>query len=120
MDKIQAINNFFNGYASAYLAGTTPDEKDAPFPRITYEASVGEFNSPTLMPVSLWDRSTSWAKIMKIALQMQSDLDGGKLVRYDGGAVWIKPGTPFMQTMADSDDTIRRIYINLETEYIGG
>lgn len=118
MDKLQALNSFFSKYAEAYMTGTTPD--DAGYPRITYDASVGGFDEPVTMSVSLWDRNTAWTGIMRIALQMQSDLDGGKVITYDDGGVWIKPGTPFMQTVSDPDDTIRRIYINLEIEYIGG
>ena len=44
--------------------------------------------------------------------------NGGKMIPYTGGALWIRRGTPFAQHMADDDDTIRRIYLNLTAEYL--
>jgi hypothetical protein len=55
---------------------------------------------------------------------MQLDIEavigrGGVFQPFDGGSIWIKRGQPFAQRMADdSSDTIRRIVLNIETEFI--
>jgi hypothetical protein len=37
---------------------------------------------------------------------------------YDKGVIWFKKGNPFLQRMADPDDAIRRIVVNIEVEYL--
>lgn len=128
MDKEQAIDAFWNSFdVPAYDENTVPDDRDfeemgvSPFPRITYEVSVNEFGIPTTFYTSIWDKSTGWGRITDIAHKIDSALsNGGKTMPYDGGILWMKKGTPFMQRMADPDDTIRRILINVEIEYLEG
>lgn len=119
MDREQALNAFWNGFCEAYDENTVPE--DAVLPRITYEVAVDEFNNPVSMTASIWDRSRSWASVTALCHTIEDVLrGGGKIVRYDTGAIWIKAGTPFAQRMSDPDDTIRRIVLNIEAEYIGG
>ena len=41
------------------------------------------------------------------------------MIPTDEGAIWIKLGTPWAQRMSDStDDSIRRIVLAIEVEYI--
>jgi hypothetical protein len=43
---------------------------------------------------------------------------GGKIIKCDGGRIWIKRGQPFAQNMGDeSDDLIKRKYLNVTIEY---
>jgi hypothetical protein len=120
MDKEQAINSFWNSFdVPAYDMNTVPD--DAPFPRITYEVTVNEFGNPTTVYASIWDKNTGWGRITGIAHKIDSALsEGGHTVSYDGGIIWLKKGTPFQQRMGDPDDTIRRILVNIEIEYLEG
>lgn len=119
MDKEQAINAFWNAFCKAYDQNTVPE--DATLPRITYELSVAGFDNAVAMSASIWDRSTSWASVTEISKAIEDAIGGGgKIVKYKDGAIWIKPGFPLFQRMSDTDDTIRRIYINIEAEYIGG
>ena len=120
MDREQALHQFWSGFdVPAYDSSTTPD--NAPFPRITYDVTVNEFGIPTSLYGSIWDKNTSWGRIIGIAHKIDSRLsEGGCMVAYDGGVLWIKKGNPFQQRMGDPDDTIRRIIINIEVEYLEG
>jgi hypothetical protein len=92
-----------------------------PFPRITYDVIVNEFGTPTSLYGSVWDRNRGWERITTIAHEIDSRLsEGGQMVSYDGGVLWIKKGNPFQQRMGDPDDTIRRIIVNIEVEYLEG
>lgn len=120
MDKEQAFNSFWNSFdIPAYDASTVPD--DAPFPRITYNLAINEFGLATSLNASIWDKSTGWGRITDIAHRIDSRLsEGGQTVKYDGGMIWIKKGNPFFQRMGDPDDTIRRIVVIIELEYLEG
>lgn len=120
MDREQALHQFWGGFdVPAYDSSTTPD--NAPFPRITYDATINEFGIPTSLYGSIWDKNTSWGRIIGLAHKIDSRLsEGGCVVAYDGGVLWIKKGNPFQQRMGDPDDTIRRIIVNIEVEYLEG
>ena len=118
MTKEQAYHAFLASFNwPVYDENTVPD--DAALPRITYNFSGAEFGDPVAMSISVWDRSTSWASVtaMKDSIYNAIGL-GGKIIRFDGGYIWIKRGQPFSQRMADENDSIRRIYIVLEVEYL--
>lgn len=122
MDKAQALHNFWSSFnLTAYDESTVPTGADAPdFPYITYNVVSDSFGTEVAAYASLWYKSSSWAAITAKADEISAAIGmGGKLVHFDGGALWIKRGTPFAQRMADgNDDTIRRIYINITLEYI--
>lgn len=117
MDKVQALHNFFSSFGVvAYDSNSVPD--DAPFPRITYDVSISEFDDPVSISASIWYRSASWQAITQKAEDiMREVVYGGKLLNSDDGMIWLRRGSPFYQRMNDEDDTIRRIYMNFEVEY---
>lgn len=102
-----------------YAATSVPD--GAEFPYATVEMSVGTFwDGEVPLPVSLWYRGDSEsapnAKAREVSALVGS---GGRVLPCDGGAVWVKRGTPWSQSMGDSaDDKIKRRYLNLTAEYI--
>lgn len=118
MDKEQTLHQFWSSFGvEAYDENSVPD--DAGLPRITYSVTVDGFGETVALTASVWARSTSWKGITEISHRIAQRLsDGGQTIPYDGGLMWVRKGTPFMQRMADSDDSIRRIYINIEVEYI--
>lgn len=114
------IYTFLSGFnIPAYAATSVPD--DVEFPYLTYELVMGDFVDGELaMAVNLWYRGDSEAepnaKAREIAERITS---GGRIIAFDGGAVWIKKGSPFCQSMGDTaDDKIKRRYINLTVEFI--
>lgn len=118
MDKLQALHNFWSGFGiKAYDENSVPD--DAALPRLTYSVSTAGLDEPVIVTASLWYRDTGWTDITQKSFQIEREIGlHGKMLRYDNGYLWIKRGTPFAQRMADEDDTLRRIYMNLEAEYI--
>lgn len=118
MTKEQAYHNFLSSFGwVAYDENTVPE--DASLPRITFNLSTAEFGNPVAMSLSLWARSTKWTSVTNKAQEIYEDIGlGGKMVPCDGGYLWIKRGQPFSQRMSDPNDSIRRIYINLEVEYL--
>lgn len=121
MDKWQALQNFWSGYGiPAYDENSVFSGTDSPtMPYITYEAAIGDISSDVLLSASIWYKSTSWAAISQKAQDIAADIEGGKIVPYDNGALWIKKGQPFAQRMSEpSDDKVRRMYLNIEAQFL--
>lgn len=121
-DKSQALHGFWSSFTlPAYDESTVPTGDNAPaFPYITYNVVMDSLDSTVSLTASVWYRSSSWADITAKADEINNKIgNGGRIVPYDNGALWIKRGTPFAQRMADdSDDMIRRIYLNIEAEFL--
>ena len=121
MDKWQALHAFWSSFGlPAYDENTVPTGNQKPaYPYITYGAAAAGFGSPVALSASLWYYGVSWAPVTAKLAEIESRLlHGGRMVPCDGGALWIKPGSPFAQRMSDPNDMIRRIFINVEAEFI--
>lgn len=121
MDSLKAINTFWNTFLKAYDENTVPESAMVVNggKYITYNVSTSYFDEPVMLSASLWYKSTSWAEITKKAEEIGETIGiGGMVIPCDDGYIWIKRGVPFSQRMSDEDDTIRRIYINIEVEYL--
>lgn len=119
MDKLQTLNSFWSGFElKAYDETSVPDS--AVLPYITYEVAEDDFDHPIAVTASVWYRTTAWTEpIAKVKEIEQAIGRGGKMLSYDGGAFWIKKATPWAQHLRDpDDDSVRRIILNLEIEYI--
>lgn len=113
-DKWQAIQSFWESFdLPAYDQNSVPD--DAVTPYITYSAQVADFEKPLLLTGSIWYRGSSWKAISQKADEISKALK--KLIRVDGGYLWLTRGSPFAQRMSDQDETVKRIYINLMAEF---
>jgi hypothetical protein len=119
MDKVQAINSFWNGFGiPAYDETTVPD--NATMPYITYSVSTANIGSFVVLNASLWYRSTSWAEISKKAAEIAQSIGYGyKIIPFDGGKLMLTLGTPFERRMAEPDDKqVRRIILNVTAEFL--
>ncbi len=118
MNKAQALNDFWNRFGlTAYDESTVPD--DAALPYITYNFAEDEFGYSISLNASLWYRGRRWDEITTKFNEISNYIGrGGIMVSYEGGAMLIRKGTPFAQRMKDEDDSIRRIYMNIEVEYL--
>lgn len=122
-DYAQALHQFWSGFAwKAYDENTVPSSEFTPdTPRITYSVVYDEFLSDVAMSASLWDRTYSWESVSNKAKEIYDYIGlGGRMLEYDDGHIWIRRGHPFAQRMSDEDDAVRRIYLNIEAEYITG
>ncbi len=119
MTKEQAIHQFWSSFGiPAYDENSVPD--DAVLPYITYSVAVDGFDRPASLMGQIWYKDTSWQTITEKSEEIaRRILNGGEMVHYDGGAVWINSGTPLAQRVNTQDATLKRIAINIEAEYIG-
>lgn len=119
MDKAQAIDQFWNSFnLPAYDENTVP--QNAELPRITYNVVTDSLENVVNLHASLWYRDSSWKNITHKAEEVEKRLGehGGELIDLDEGKVWIVKGTPFAQRMLDPDNSIRRIYLNIQVEFL--
>jgi len=119
MDKAQAIDYFWNSFGlMAFDENTVP--KWAQMPYITYNISTDSLNNVVSMSASLWYRTTSWKDITNKANEIEKYLGehGGIVLKLNEGRMWINKGTPFIQRINDPDDSIRRIRLNIQTEFL--
>lgn len=121
-DKEQALHQFWSSFGwAARDENTVPDDAMTRYDGhyITYAVATSSLDEPIPLSASLWCKDTSWTSITNKAEEISRALGiGGKLVRFDGGYLWLCRGTPFTQRMPDEDDTIRRVYINVMAEYL--
>ena len=127
MTKAAAIYQFWNSFGiKAYEENTVidADEEENPveptFPYITYQLVTDSFDREVAATASLWYRSESWTAINAKTEEISAHIGlGGKIIKCDGGRIWIKRGQPFAQNMGDeSDDLIKRKYLNLTFEFM--
>ena len=119
MTKAAAIYQFWSSFGlAAYEENTVPE--DAAFPYVTYQLVTDSFDREVAATASLWYRGESWTAINAKTEEIAQRIGlGGKIIKCDGGRIWIKRGQPFAQNMGDeSDDLIKRKYLNLTFEFL--
>lgn len=122
MTKAEAIYRFFSSFGlDAYEENSVYQLDESPsFPYLTYELNTDSFSDfPTALSCSLWYRSTSWVEANEKVEEISKAIGiGGKMLKCDGGYIWIKRGSPFAQSMGDdSDDLIKRKYISISADF---
>ena len=119
MTKAAAIYQFWSSFGlTAYEENTVTTE--AAFPYITYQLVTDSFDREIQLTASIWYRSESWTGINAKAEEISQKISrGGKIIPCDGGAIWLKRGQPFAQSIGDeSDDLIKRKYLNITAEFM--
>lgn len=119
MDRTQALYSFWSSFGlPAYDEQTVPDGVQMPY--ITYETAAGDLYQQVALTASIWYRSNSWSEITQKMENINDELGlGGKVVPFEGGALWIKRGSPFAQRVAEpNDDSVRRYFLNIVAEFI--
>lgn len=126
MNKAQALYKFWSGFGIPVIDEQSSYDEETmkqlniDFPYITYESGVGDFVEEITLAADLYYRSTTWSEIEAKAAEIAEAIGyAGKLVSYDGGAIWIKRQSPIYQRMAaDNDFNIRRIHFNVTAEFL--
>lgn len=122
MTKAAALYAFWSGFGlTAYEETSVPTGQDAPaFPYITYQVVTDGFGGDVALTASVWYRSESWLEANAKAEEIGAYIGrGGRVIPCDGGAIWLKRGQPFAQSMSDdADNMIRRKYINITAEFL--
>lgn len=119
MNKSQAINAFWNSFGiPAYDENSVPD--GATFPYITYAEATDSLDNVVYLTASIWDKSTSWQNVTLKSEEVARKLGeyGFYRMKLDNGYVWLVKGSPFAQRMGDTDDRIKRIFLNVQAEFL--
>jgi hypothetical protein len=120
MTKEQALHQFFNQFdITGYRSTSVPD--DVIFPFLTYDAPISSFEEdPVSITLNLYYYTDSEADPDAKAEQIRKAIGmGGVLLNCDGGAIWLKWGVPWCQSLVDdTNKNIKRRYINITAEYL--
>lgn len=121
MTKAAALQKFYESFGlPVYEENSVPTGKDAPsYPYITYNVATDSLGNDISLSASLWYRDSSWVSANAKSEEISAAIgQGGKILPCQGGAIWIKRGSPFSQSMGDpEDDLIKRKYINITAEF---
>lgn len=118
MTKGAALQQFFDSFLPAYVTNAVPD--DVVLPYLTYDAVFDAEGGAPSLTVNLWFYTTSEAVPNAKAQEISDSIGiGGKLLKFDGGYIWIRRGSPFCQALADkTDKNIKRRYLNITAEFL--
>lgn len=118
MTKGAALQQFFDSFLPAYATNAVPD--DVVLPYLTYDAVFDAEGGAPSLTVNLWFHTTSEAVPNAKAQEISDAIGiGGKLLKFDGGYIWIRRGSPFCQALADkTDKNIKRRYLNITAEFL--
>lgn len=120
MTKEAALHKFFNSFGIPFYPASSVPE-DAVFPWGTYELATSAWEGGDVgLTVNLWYYTTDEAPPNAKARELSEAIGlGGKILRCDGGAIWLKRGSPWCQSLRDdTDPIIKRRYINVTAEYM--
>lgn len=95
-----------------------PVSSGAQLPYASFSYVESQRGEQTLVSLSIWTRSTSYAKAYEYADKIDELLGVGEegiLIRDKENDVYMKilRGSPFAQNKTDEDDTIRAVLVNL-------
>ena len=110
VDKWQAQYNFWSGFGlPAYEENSVPTGDNRPsYPYLTYQAVDAPFDEDAPVTASIWTQGYSWEQADQKANDIMTALkNGGKVVGYDDGMIWVTADT--VQSMGDTEnDLIKR------------
>lgn len=122
--KEDALQSFWSSFGIAARDENTVPETKIAMERygghyITYNAPTASIGETVPLYGNLWYKDYSWEAITEKVNEITRYIGlDGRRIPFDGGVLWLVRGVPFAQRMADEDDTIRHIYLNLTAEYI--
>ena len=118
MRQDEALYNFFASFnIPAYATTAVPE--DAVYPWLTYDLITGSWEDVNSITVNLWYYGTSEAEANQKVEEISHAIGlGGKLILCDGGALWLKRGSPWCQSVKDADNMVKRRYINVDVEFL--
>ena len=119
MTKEAALQAFFERFLPSYAAASVPD--DVTFPYLTYDLITSAWEEGEVgLTVNLWYYTTSEATPNAMARTLSEAIGlGGVLLPCEDGAVWLKRGSPWCQSLYDNaDPRIKRRYINVTAEFL--
>lgn len=120
MTKEQALHAFFNKFGiDGYRNTSVPT--GAVLPYLTYTCPVSSImEDPVSITVHTYHYTDSEAQPDAVAEKIRKAIGmGGVLLYCDDGAIWLKWGVPWCQSIHDdTNKTIKRRYINITAEFL--
>ncbi len=120
MTKEQALHAFFNKFGiTGHRNTSVPD--DAILPYLTYTCPTSSvLEEPVSITVHTYHYTDSEAIPDALAEKIRKEIGmGGVLLYCDGGAIWLKWGAPWCQSLVDgTNENIKRRYINITAEFL--
>ena len=120
MTKDEAIFDFFSGFdVAVYALAAVPD--DAVMPYIAYTMSSGAWGDENVgIDAQLWYYTESELLPEGKASEIGAALGlGGTMLPCDGGAVWLRRGNPWQQSIFDeSEKNARGRRLSLTAQFI--
>lgn len=119
MDRWETLYNFWSSFGiPAYEENSVPE--DAQFPYITYEASVGTFDSITTLSASIWDRTTRGTAFVDAkADEIERYIKNMGCPKIEGGRYRVYAEGTFAQNMGDPEDRlIKRKVLTVNFEFM--
>lgn len=112
VDVASALYTFFSGFGiTAYTTNNVPS--DAVLPYLTYDFAVGKTLSSTPLGARLWWEGTLPAALFEKADEIGARIGTGIQLPCGNGYLWMYKGEPFVQAIADEDERISTLYLNI-------
>lgn len=121
MTKDVALHEWFQQFGiPIYPVTALPPANKIVFPYGTYEPKFGEFGETVYPSVNLYYRTESEVEPNAKADEIYQTIGkGGAIVKCDTGAMWIKRGSPFAQSILDPDNSnLKRRLIQIAIEFL--
>lgn len=107
------LSTFCEVFREPILEGSFDNDNPKPDEYITYSSLVGSFGNEFTQPITIYSKSTSYAKVMDIVDAIESAVtEHGLKITKDWGYIVIYKGNPFYQDKEDEDDSYRSGYVN--------
>lgn len=120
MTKEATLHAFFNSFGIPFYPSSSVPE-DAVFPWGTYDLTISAWEEGEVgLTANLWFYTTDETPANEKAREISTAIGmGGKVLPCDGGAIWLKRGSPWCQSLQDeTDPVIKRRYLNITAEYM--
>ena len=119
MNKVEALHAFWNSFGvQAYDEHSVPPA--AEYPYITYNVATDTLGGVVSLHADLWFYDTLWKGITDLTTEISRRIKEYTYltIPFDGGYIYLTGGTPFAQRIDDPDENIKRVYINVQAEYL--
>lgn len=119
MTQGAALYQFFSQFLTAYAENSVVTGAELPY--LTYTPVFSNFGEGEVnITVNLWYANAGEATPNAKAEEISDAIGlGGVLLPCDGGAIWLKRGSPWCQGVYDAENTnINRRLINISAEFL--
>lgn len=117
----QALQEFFEGFGmKAYPTTAVPNSQDLTFPYLTYETPRSYFGGGEVnCTVNMWFYTSSEAAASAKADELSAVIGrGGLILHCDDGALWLRRGSPWVQSLSEAqNNNYKRRIFNLTIEF---